>query len=70
MKDLQRDAEDARMAREEMATVLREVEKRCRISESELQALQQQLDAALSMRRQIENERDDLYEQLHGSKKG
>lgn len=65
VKEYQRDAEEARQAREDMAASLREVEKRCRSAESVLSNVQEQLDAAVVSRRQLELERDELYDQVH-----
>lgn len=63
---MQREADEVRLAREETTAILREVERRCRVSESEVHSLQQQLDAANVLRRQLETERDDLIEKLQG----
>lgn len=66
-KEYQRDAEEARQAREEAVAALRETEKKCHIIESELRTLQDQLDAATIGRRQAEAERDELNDQLRGT---
>ena len=67
LKEYQHDAEEARQAKEDMANSLREIEKRCRSTDAEVSNLQEQLEQTTLMRRKAETERDELYDQLHGS---
>ncbi len=67
MKDYQHDAEEARQGRDDMASSMREWEKRARGAEADLLTLQEQLDSSNSARRLAEAERDELNDQLHGT---
>lgn len=67
MKELQREAEEARASRDDMAGQFRDNEKRLKNLDAEI--LQQQEDIAISerQRRAAEGERDDLQEELRSA---
>lgn len=67
MKDYQRDAEEARQAKEELQSKSHEQENRLRSLEQKMVTLQEQLDASEKARRTAEAERDELNDQLQGS---
>lgn len=64
MKDYQRDADEARLSRDEIAHQAKETDKKCKSLEAEIIQLQEDLSAAERARRTAESERDDLQEEI------
>lgn len=67
MKDYQRDAEEARAARDEIALQAKETEKRLKSLEAENIQLQEDLNSSERARRAAESERDDLQEEINNN---
>ena len=63
-KDSQLKVDDANRARDELATRLRELEKKVRVLDSDLSQVQEEKAAAEKARRNAEMERDDLQEEV------
>ncbi|GAB6031166.1 MHC class II transactivator [Chamberlinius hualienensis] len=67
MKDLQRDAEEARIGRDEIALQAKEAEKRMKSLETEVIQLQEDLQSSDRARRAAESERDELQEEINNN---
>ena len=63
-QDLQREAEDALMSREEMANLAKEAERKFKSVEAELLQLQEDLSSSERARKVAESDRDELAEEL------
>lgn len=64
MKDYQRDADEARMSRDEVVQQAKETDKKCKGLEADILQLQEDLTSAERARRTAEAERDDLQEEI------
>ena len=64
LQDLQREAEDALMSREEMANLAKEAERKFKSIEAELLQTQEDLASSERQRKTAEGERDELAEEL------
>lgn len=67
MKDSTRDAEEARAAREEMATIAKETERKVKNLEAELLQLTEDLAGVERQKRAAEAERDELQEEINNN---
>ena len=67
MKDSTRDAEEARAARDELATVAKEAERKLKSLEAEMLQMTEDLASAERGRRAAEAERDELQEEINNS---
>lgn len=70
MKDLQREAEEALMSRDEMANLAKENERKLKALEAELLQTHEDLNASEKARKAAENERDELAEELASGTSG
>ena len=64
LKDSQQQAEEARLGREDMAAQCKEAEKKNKTLEAELIQLQEDLSSAERLRKNAEQERDELHEEI------
>ena len=64
IKDYQREAEEARIARDEAVASLKDSEKRVKNLEYEIISLQEELSSCERSKRALEVERDELQEEL------
>ena len=67
LKDYQRDAEEARSSREEIAQQCKEAEKKVKGLEAEALAMSEDLSASERARKTAEAERDDLLEEINNN---
>jgi len=67
LKDALRDADEARAARDELATVNKETERKVKNLEAELLQTTEDLAASERQKRAAEGERDDLQEEINNS---
>lgn len=67
MKDYQREVEESRIAKEELATQAKEAEKKQKTLEAELIQLQEDLSMSERARKAAESERDELHEEINSS---
>uniref|UniRef100_A0A8C0VH43 Myosin heavy chain 11 n=1 Tax=Cyanistes caeruleus TaxID=156563 RepID=A0A8C0VH43_CYACU len=70
MKDYQRELDDARAAREEIFATARENEKKAKSLEAELMQLQEDLAAAERARKQADQEKEEMAEELASAASG
>ncbi|XP_067006005.1 myosin heavy chain, non-muscle isoform X2 [Anabrus simplex] len=66
-KDSARDAEEARLARDELAAAAKETERKLKSIEAELLQMSEDLASAERARRAAEGERDELQEEIHNN---
>ncbi|XP_033944938.2 myosin-9-like isoform X1 [Pseudochaenichthys georgianus] len=65
MKDLIRELEDTRMSREEILALSKETEKKLKGMEAEMLQMQEELAAAERVKRQAQQERDELQDEIN-----
>ncbi|XP_008304665.1 myosin-9-like isoform X1 [Stegastes partitus] len=65
MKDLIRELEDTRMSREEILAQSKETEKKLKSMEAEMIQMQEELAAAERVKRQAQQERDELQDEIN-----
>ncbi|XP_013864338.1 myosin-9 isoform X2 [Austrofundulus limnaeus] len=65
MKDLIRELDDTRMSREEILTQSKESEKKLKAMEAEMLQMQEELAAAERIKRQAQQERDELQDEIN-----
>ncbi|KAJ4932119.1 hypothetical protein JOQ06_010548 [Pogonophryne albipinna] len=65
MKDLIRELEDTRMSREEILALSKETEKKLKGMEAEMLQMQEELGAAERVKRQAQQERDELQDEIN-----
>uniref|UniRef100_A0A8C3AKB7 Myosin-9 n=1 Tax=Cyclopterus lumpus TaxID=8103 RepID=A0A8C3AKB7_CYCLU len=69
MKDLIRELEDTRMSREEILAQSKETEKKLKGMEAEMIQMQEELAAAERVKRQAQQERDELQDEINNQEK-
>ena len=70
LKDVQRDLDDARQSRDDLANQVKDNEKKLKILEADFVQMQEDLSSAERARRAIETERDELLEELNNGASG
>uniref|UniRef100_A0A1A7YG08 Myosin, heavy chain 10, non-muscle n=1 Tax=Iconisemion striatum TaxID=60296 RepID=A0A1A7YG08_9TELE len=65
MKDLVRELDDTRMSREEILTQSKETEKKLKAMEADMIQMQEELAAAERVKRQAQQERDELQDEIN-----
>lgn len=64
MKDFQREVEESRLSRDDLATQAKEAEKKQKLLEAELIQLQEDLASSERQRKTAESERDEFMKKL------
>lgn len=67
MKDFQREVEESRLSRDDLATQAKEAEKKQKLLEAELIQLQEDLASSERQRKTAESERDELHEEINNN---
>ena len=65
LKDAMRDADEARVGREELQGIAKEAERKLKTLEAELLQMGEDLSASERQRRAVETERDELLEEMN-----
>lgn len=67
MKDFQREVEESRLSRDDLAAQAKEAEKKQKLLEAELIQLQEDLASSERQRKTAESERDELHEEINNN---